>query len=153
MIPFQKQISLQWAHHDCSHRWLQLLERSAFCLEIHSECGCGLMIQKHLEVVWKGYYLRCWWCAVISIWGSFPLIEATGVTPGSRFARPSYFGIADYKASGRSEMLQGYQQAFFDPFPMHRRSKMHPNLLIIVIIYHVPIPCGWCCAIPLNLTI
>lgn len=28
---------------------------------------------------------------------SFPLIEATGVTPGSRFARPSYFGIADYK--------------------------------------------------------
>ncbi|CAK9083607.1 5-methyl-1-naphthoate 3-hydroxylase (Azinomycin biosynthesis protein B1) [Durusdinium trenchii] len=28
---------------------------------------------------------------------SFPLIEVTGVTPGTRFARPSYFGIADFK--------------------------------------------------------
>lgn len=28
---------------------------------------------------------------------SFPLIEVTGVPPGNRYARPSYFGIADFK--------------------------------------------------------
>ena len=101
-----------------------------------------LMTQKHLEVVWTGYYFDVFVMSrsVISIWGSFPLIEATGVTPGSRFARPSYFGIADYKACGRSEMLQGYQQIFFDTFPIHRRSNMYPNVMIIMC--HVPIPCG-----------
>ena len=41
----------------------------------------------------------------LRIWGSFPLIEVTGVPPGNRYARPSYFGIADFKVGRRQQKM------------------------------------------------